>query len=260
LVKQTIYNMELDTKYFSDKTVKFVSAFILLIIFLPGCKKSGFFIKAGDIKTVILQMEDFEEIILNDKINLVLTYDTINQISLKAGENLIHDIETSVADKKLTIRDNNKYKWTRDLDYNISVHVSSDHLRKISYHGAGNITTTNVLKANEFIVDSWTGIGSFNLQLESGYTELIIRMANADFTLKGTSRFTRVYCADHGSVNLRDFKSNEMLIDYRSIRNSSIYVTSFLTANILYKGNIYYRGDPELKPFYNSSGKLIPDP
>jgi len=260
LVKQITYNMQLDTKYFSGRTVKLVSAIILLNISLQACKKSGFFVEAGDMKTVILKTDDFEEIILHDKVNVILTYDTINQISLKAGENLINNIETSVTDKKLTIKDNNKYKWTRDLDYDITVYVRGDHLRKISYYGAGNITSTNVWKADEFIVDSWTGIGSFDLQLESGYTELIIRMANADFTLKGTSRFTRVYCADHGSVNLRDFKSNDMLIDYRSIRNSSIYVTTFLTANILYKGNIYYRGDPEIKPFYNSSGKLIPDP
>ena len=252
--------MELGTKYFSARTVKLVSAIILLNISLTACKKSGFFVEVGDTKTVILKTDDFEEIILHDKVNVVLTYDTIDQLSLKAGENLISNIETSVADGKLTIKDNNKYKWTRDLDYDITIYLSSDHLKKITYHGAGNITTTNIWKAEVFIIDSWTGIGSFDLQLESGYTELIIRMANADITLKGTSRFTSVYCADYGSVNLRDFKSNEMLIDYRSIRNSNIYVTSYLTANILYKGNIYYRGDPEIKPFYNSSGKLIPDP
>jgi hypothetical protein len=237
--------------------------FVILIIaglISPGCKKSGLFMETGETRRVSISIDDFEEIILNDKINLFLTYDTTKKLSIEAGENLIPGIGLSVRDGKLSISDNNNFQWSRNLDYTINVFVSRSYLKKITYYGAGNIKTTNTWKAEEFILDSWTGIGSADLDLETGYTELVIRKANADFTLRGSGRNTMIYCADHGSMNLEQFTSGEVVMDYRSIRDSRLNVTQHLDAKILYKGNVYYKGNPSIASFYNSTGKLIAIP
>jgi putative autotransporter adhesin-like protein len=246
--------------YYTVQSTILTAALLLLIILSPGCRKGGLFMKEGTVKRVGRSVDRFREIVLHDKVNLILTYDTVHEVSVEAGENLLAGIMLKVEDGKLTITDENKFKWSRDLDYVINVYVNRDDLQRITYYGAGNIRTTNTLKSEEFILDSWTGIGSINLQLESGYTELIIRMANADFTLLGNSRFTRIYCADHGSMNLGHFISEEIRMDYRSIRDSRIHVTNLINADILYKGNVYYKGHPQINSFYNSTGKLIPLP
>jgi hypothetical protein len=224
---------------------------------LNSCRKAGLFEKAGPVKSEIRPLTTFNEIILNDKVNLILTYDTIKAVRVETGENLLTGIETLVKDNVLTISDKNEFKWSRKLDYVINVHVSTDMLKRITYYGAGNISSTNVYQANEFIVDSWTGTGSINLKLKARHTELIIRMANADITVHGESGFTGIYCADHGSMDLRNFPSEQMTMDHRSIRNSTIHVTRFLTSNILYKGNVYYLGSPQIEANHHSSGKLI---
>jgi hypothetical protein len=250
---------------FSNNAGKFCSTcnhcFLLVIAFLalalPGCKKSGLFQGAGTMSKVKMTVSDFNEIVLNDKVNLILTYDTDEQVILEAGDNLIEDISLSVRDNKLIINDNNKFKWSRDLDYVINVYVSSSHVNRLSYYGAGNVSSTNTWKANKFTIDSWTGIGTIDLSLEAENTELIVRMANADIRLKGKSRFTSIYCADYGTVDLKDFESEEISMDYRSIRNSTIYVTKLLTAKILYKGDVFYRGSPVIESTLNSSGKLV---
>ena len=229
----------------------------LTALLLPACNKSGLFQGAGTIKKVKVDVSDFREIILNDKVNLILTYDSIEQVAVEAGENLIGDISLSVRDNKIIISDDNKFKWSRNLDYSINVYVSSTLLDRITYYGAGNITSTNTWKASKFTIDSWTGIGTINMSLESDYTELIIRMANADIKLMGKSKVTSIYCADYGTLDLKDFESEEISMDYRSVRSSTIYVTKLLNAEILYKGDVYYRGTPLIKSTFNSTGKLI---
>jgi hypothetical protein len=230
---------------------------MMALLILPGCKKSGLFEGAGTVNKVKMTVGDFSEIELNDKVNLILTYDSVEQVMVEAGINLIEDISLIVRDNKLIIKDNNKLKWSRDLDYVINVYISSSHLNRLTYYGAGNVKSTNTWRTKNFTIDSWTGIGTIDLSLESEYTELIIRMANADFKLKGKSRFTSIYCADYGTVDLKDFESEEMSMDYRSIRNSTIYVTKILTAKILYKGDVFYRGVPVINSTFGSTGKLI---
>jgi hypothetical protein len=233
---------------------------VLAGLFAAGCRKNGLFMEAGPTTRIVVTVPEFNEIVLNDKINLFLTYDSIEQVSVEAGANLIPAIAFVVRDGKLAINDNNSFKWSRDLDYTINVYVSKTYLKRISYYGAGNIKTTNTWKAEEFLLDSWTGIGSADLDLEAGYTELVIRKANADFTLRGSGRVTRIYCADHGSMNLEQFITGEVIMDYRSIRDSRIHVTTHIDAKILYKGNVHYRGKPAVTSFYNSTGKLIAIP
>ena len=245
------------TNMMASRSVGKFMAFLFMVLMLPACKKSGLFQGAGATKTVTVAVADFNEIVLNDKVNLILTHDSLESVRLEAGENLLDDISLSVIDQKLTINDNSKYRWARNLDYTINVYVNHNHLNRITYYGAGNISTTNTWKSEAFTIDSWTGIGTVDMNLESAYTVLIIRMANANFRLNGKSKLTSVYCADYGTLDLKEFESDQMTMDYRSIRNSTVYVTKQLTADVLYKGNVYYKGSPVIKSSFTNTGKLI---
>ncbi len=234
---------------------------LMFLLLQTSCTKSGFFVKTGDIVTSAVSLTAFNEIELHDRVNLVLTYDSVETtVKIEAGENIIPYIETVVKDRRLVIRDNSRFRWTRDLDYKVTVYITTSDINKLEYHGAGNITSTNTLRMPSFVIDSWTGTGSVNLLLEATHTEVHIRKANADVTLKGKSMYTRIYCADHGSFNLLEFPSAEIHMDYRSIRNAHLYATELITARILYKGNVYLKGSARIDPYYTSSGLLIPIP
>jgi Putative auto-transporter adhesin, head GIN domain len=232
---------------------------VCCLFVLTGCKKSGFFMKEGDMTRTKVSLPDFNEIELHDRINLVLIQDSLNEnVEIEAGKNILQHLEVLVTENKLTLRDKSRFRWTRDLDYTITVYITKRTFRQITYYGAGNITSLNTLKVPVFTIDSYTGTGSIKLQLDAPQAEFHIRMANADITVEGKAQYTRLYCADHGSVDLSNFSTNEMTMDYRSIRNSYVNVSNLLTANMLYKGNVYYLGRPEVKALYTNSGKLIP--
>lgn len=228
-----------------------------IIFFTSGCKKNGCLKSEGAQKSIVRQLTGFSQIILYDKIDVVLTQDSVQVVKIETGENMIPNIETTVIDSVLTIRDNSSCKWVRDLDEKIRVFISLPTLQQITYHGAGDITSTNTLKADEFTIDSPEGLGTINLKLESRQANIIIRMNAADVILKGKSDRTSVYCAVSGSVDLRNFVSDYVVIDHRSVRDSWVNVVTTLDARILYKGNLYYKGNPAwIDSLYNSSGRM----
>jgi hypothetical protein len=90
---------------------------------------------------------------------------------------------------------------------------------------------------------------------------LIIRTGNADIILEGSASLCSIYCADQGGIDLRDLVAPSVAINHRSVRDAFINVTTALTANILYSGNVYYRGSPQdIILTTNSSGRLVKTP
>jgi hypothetical protein len=106
-----------------------------VIFFTSGCGKNGCLKNAGAVKTTVRQPGSFNEIMLYDKIDVVLTQDSVQQIKIESGENMLPNIETTVIDNVLTVRDNSSCKWVRDLDEKITVYISTPKLQQIIYHG-----------------------------------------------------------------------------------------------------------------------------
>lgn len=234
-------------------------AFLLCLLALTNsCKKDGCAFSPGTNTRETRNLLGFDEIILYDKINLFLTYDSVQQVTVEAGKNLLSDVRADVENNVLTIKNDNKCNLFLNPGYQINVYVSGNRLQKIDYYGAGNITSTNTLYMPKFTVDSWYGTGSIKLSLVTNQANVIVRNNNADITLTGQSDDTYIYCAEAGSINLVDFISGNVNVEHKSIRDVYVNVTGSLRAKILYKGNIFYKGTPaRIDTLTTNSGTLI---
>jgi Putative auto-transporter adhesin, head GIN domain len=235
------------------------AVFLLCVqVLIYSCRKDGCSLSLGTTVKETRNLLPFNEIILNDKINLFVTQDSVQHVSVEAGKNLADGIRTDVANHILTIKNDNKCGVLINPGYQVNVYVSGNQLQKISYYGAGNITSTNTLHAAAFTIDSWYGTGSIKLSLVSNQANAIVRNNNADITISGRSDYTYIYCAEVGSVNLVDFISTQVAIDQRSIKDIYVNVTGSLQANIFYKGNVFYKGKPAvIDTLITNSGRLI---
>ncbi|HTQ26948.1 MAG TPA: DUF2807 domain-containing protein, partial [Puia sp.] len=190
--------------------------------------------------------------------NLVLTQDTVQTVSISGDKNLMAGIQTDVSDSTLTIRDRNGCNWLRSPGYEISVFVSENLLRYVTYYGAGNISSTNTLYAPQFTVDSWSGTGAVNIRVNSQDLTAIVRNANASIKVSGSAYNAFIYCADAGSVDLSGLPSTNVSIDQKSVRDSYVNVSGTLQASVVYRGNVYYEGSPtSVDSLITSSGRLI---
>ncbi len=238
--------------------IKTVAIFLYILLSACSCTREGCPLNPGAGAREARNLLPFNEIRLYDKINLFITQDSVQQISVEAGKNFMDGIRTDVENNILTIKNSNKCNLFVNPGYQINVYISANGLQKIDYYGSGNITSTNMLHAPVFTMDSWDGTGSVKLNLTANQTNAIVRNNNADITITGQSDSAYIYCADVGSVNLLDFVCTQVSVNQKSIKDVYVNVTGLLQANILYKGNVFYKGRPgAIDTVITNSGRLI---
>jgi hypothetical protein len=239
---------------------KITGIFILLTLLL-SCSRDSCPVSAGTTTSEIRNLSSFREIVLYDKINVILTPDTVQLIRVEAGANLLAGISTHVAEGTLTIQDNNGCKLLRTGASTANVYISTGQLQKISYYAAGNVSSTDTLRAGSFTVDCLYGSGSINLKLVADSASAIVRTENAVISLSGYGNYAYVYCEEAGSVNLFQFTSHAVYVESKTVRDIDVHVTGNLQANILYKGNVYYMGSPPMiQTQITNTGQLIHTP
>jgi Putative auto-transporter adhesin, head GIN domain len=233
----------------------------IIIIFAVSCSKDSCPLSSGKTNTQVRDLPFFREIVLYDKINVILKPDSVQKIIVEAGTYVLSGITTTVSGDQLTIQDNSGCKMFRTDGNTVNVYISNGGLQKISYHGAGNVSSTDTIRQNHFTIDCDEGSGSINLKLIADSVDAIIRTRNADITLSGHSNHVLIYCAGEGSVDLTHFTTRDADVETKSIRDNMVNVTGNLYAFILYLGNVYYTGSPVyIQSQISSSGKLIPLP
>ena len=117
--------------------------FILFLgVSLAACKKANRFDcikRTGEIKTESRALEYFDIIDVQNNVNVFLIQDSINFAEIKAGKNLISNIETSVVAHTLYIKNNNKYNFTRSYKHDIEIYIHFKKLTRYSFPLKGRI-------------------------------------------------------------------------------------------------------------------------
>ena len=231
---------------------------LLLLALLQSCKKGDCLESAGAITIVNRPISSFNQIDLNDNVNLILTQDTIERIQVEAGQNLQPNILTTVTNNILTIKNTTSCQWLRNPSEKINVYISVKKLNTVNYNGSGNVTSTNTITTDNITFNSNEGAGNVEVTLDAQQTFAYIYHENADFIFHGKSNYCASYTNSRGSIDFKDFIVKNMNIEYGSIRDTHINVTETLHAIVYFKGSIYYTGSPaKIDTTYYSSGRLI---
>jgi len=230
-----------------------------LISGISSCQKSGDCFKStGSIIKESRIISDFDTIIARENADIILTQDTVNSVVVEAGEKIISGITTTVADRQLEIGNTNTCNWVRSYDKPMIVHVHVKNLRKIYYLSAGNITTSNVLTPESFLLDVWGGCGSIDLALNVNMGFIYEHLGTADITARGRSVFCSVVSADFGFLQLKDLQTDFCYVSNTGTNDCYLNVTKFLDATIRSIGSIYYTGKPDsVHSNITGAGQLI---
>lgn len=232
--------------------------FQILILLFVGCKRETCFGEAGAVVAVTRAAAGFQEIDVRDNINVVLTQDTVEGITIEAPEHLVPNISTEVTNGILNLKNKAACTGLRKASEKVTVYVRLKKLDKILYAGSGSVRSTNTLVADNMTFYSETGAGNIDVSLAAVQTFCYIMDENADITLQGASTVCYSYTAARGTINFSNFVVKKMIIEYGSVRDAVINVTDDLNAIIYFKGNLFYKGTPQItKNEVHSSGRLI---
>ncbi|HEY4151584.1 MAG TPA: DUF2807 domain-containing protein [Chitinophagaceae bacterium] len=231
-----------------------------LLIALAGCKKKGCFESGGTAVTSIRTINaPFKQIHVNDNINIVLTQDTVNTISIEAGDHLQPFIKADIQNNILTLSNNSACSWLKGPSETITAHISVKVLDSLVMSGSGTISSSNTLVDSSLFLDSYEAVSPVTLDLEVKALTLLISEENAEYDLSGSAAYASVYCGQKGTMNLGNLQVVNMDLDQRSIRDAHVWVTGTLNVRVQYKGNVYYKGNPSFINYtHYNDGRLLP--
>jgi hypothetical protein len=231
-----------------------------LLIILISCDKNGkCFSSSGTVIRQERPVMPFDSIDLGDDVDLVLTHDSVNKISVEAGQNIISGISTDIVNRQLVIRNSNKCNWMRSYQKPLIVYVSFDHLWKIFYSSAGNISTTNTISLDSIKVEVWGGCGTIDMDLRCMHGYFALNQGTTDYNLHGRCDIVGIYINGMGLFQARNLASRYCTVEHIGTNNCYVNVSVSLYAIIENIGSIYYTGNPgQVNTKISGSGVVEP--
>jgi hypothetical protein len=226
---------------------------------LTGCGKRACFDSAGSTTTTVRHVSGFNEIHAYDNVNIVLTQDTVESVTIQAGSNLEPYITTDLDSNVLTFHNNTGCSWLKGPSENITAYVKVKTLNRILLYGSGSITSTNTISTPNFTLDAYQAASDVTMDIVASIASFYIRDEDAVYNLSGFIGYATVYCGQKGTMDLRNMQILNANVDQRSIRNMYIWASDGLTIKVEYKGNVYYKGSPNpINVQYFDDGRLLP--
>lgn len=243
------------------KKFLFIISAIFFFIVISSCKKENrcdCFKGTGKVITEIRTPADFTRIDLHDNINLIITQDSINKISVEGGEKLLPNLQTEFADNRLIIKNNNKCNWVRSYKNKFNVYVSAKSLKRIEYFGSGNITSTNTLVPDTLEINCWNASGKINIIANTHNNYLKIHTGSTDLYVSGNTNDNFLYNTSNGFAHIENLHTNNNIVVSNSTGDCYVNADQTLDVTIKYIGNVYYYGNPStIKTNITGEGRLI---
>lgn len=227
---------------------------------MQACRKPGCLQSAGPVTQVERKITSFHQIDLYDDIDLVLTQDSVDKVTVTAGNNMQPNIEADIRDGVLVIKNNTTCSWLRKPSEQVTVYVSFKTLDQLNYNGSGEVRSTDTLKLARLDILSDKGAGNVELTVEAGLLRAYIYNENADIIMHGRADQCHTYANARATIDFSDLRVRYYNMGYGALKDTHIQVSEQIDLEIYYKGNVYYKGDPKIKTTYYSTGRLIKAP
>ncbi len=230
---------------------------LVMTLFISSC---GFDIQLGDFGTgkkgngeVVTDTrsvnEDFTKISVSEGLKVYLTQANEFSIEVEADENIIDLIETDIKNGKLRIHsDKNIGKATKNI------YVSLPKITALRSSSGAQLTTRNIIKADELEVDGSSGA---LLELEVVANEINIDASSgANLDISGSADKAIVDVSSGANINAKNLETSSCNADASSGGNVRIQVSKSLVADASSGGNISYSGEANVEKKKSVSGSV----
>ncbi len=172
------------------KNLRFIKIIGLLVVmvFLNACKKENScdcFKSTGSIVTEKRDIGGFDQIVAEDNMNVFILQDSIFEVLVEAGSNLISNVKTELIGNILFVRNKNTCNWVRSYDQPFNVYIKMPKLKYVTSDGAGDIKSLNTITTDVIDVETKA---SGNIELIVNTTKVISHInGSGDVTLHGST-------------------------------------------------------------------------
>jgi hypothetical protein len=225
----------------------------ILAILLFTCNSedaNDCFQTVGNIVQQEVAVSNFEKILVNRDIELIIKEASDYKVTIETGENLVNDVKVEVIGDQLVLTDNNTCNYVRE--YGITkIYVEAPNLSEIRTSSQYNISSDGTLNYNslmlfseDFIGESEFTVGDFRLTVDSG--NLNIASNNISFFyLDGTveNLFVGFYSGS-GRFEGENLVAQNVDVYHRSSNDMVVNPVQSLTGELRGTGNLISVNEP----------------
>jgi hypothetical protein len=187
-------------------------------------------------------VDSFDKIIIYEGVELFIKESTIQKVVVETGENLLSDINLSVVNNQLEIKDNNSCNLFRDFGIT-KVFVYAANITKIRNSSTYAVNSIGVLNYPDLDLISENYLSDY---LNSGDFNLTVNTNNLTLVANGASNHTISGTTNNLKINLAG--SNPRFIgDNLTAENAHLFARStndiLIKVNNEVRGNMYSTGD-----------------
>ena len=169
--------------------MKNILKLLIIITLFYNCDSNDI----GNIIQKEISVADFNEILINENIELILKEGQIQEVIVEAGDNIINDIDIKVVENELIVTNNNT------KNYNTAkVYITSPNITKIrnsselAVYSEGILTYPSLFIISENYLSNFLNSGDFYLTVDT--TDLyIVSNGVSNYYIDGQTTDLRVY-------------------------------------------------------------------
>ncbi len=240
------------------KKTYFLIVCVFGIFFTSACKKENrcdCIKRTGKIIKETRVLNFFNYVEAEDNINVFITQDSVQEVIVEAGENIVPLIETELQGTKLFIRNKNRCNWTRSYNKPLNVYLRMQDIKYITNSGTAKIKGLNVITVTEFEIETKNS-GDIELTVNNEHVISHI-FGSGDVTLYG---YTDVHgCSVGGTSYLycANLSTSYTFLHAFSIGPCEINVSGLVDCKIDGKGDVFCYGNPSsVNQFGKGPGRL----
>jgi hypothetical protein len=217
---------------------------------LDDCLKSS---GAMATKEIDLQGQTFSSVLVNRGIALVVKQGPEYAVTVKAGQNLVDDIQVQISNNFLTLKDGTTCNWTREYGQT-TVYITAPDIDKIYSKTELEIRSEGVLSFSHLhlfamdIVDGFKGVGNGDFKLQVNAPNLTIENNDLSrYYMSGTVANLSVNFYESGGIFYgQNLIANAIQVYHRGSNDLYLHPVESITGSIYNLGNIYCSPRPPL--------------
>jgi RNase P/RNase MRP subunit p29 len=233
--------------------------FLLLAFVFTTCKKENMcdcIKRTGEIITEVRNIKGFDRLLIEDNVNVFLKQDSIFEVKIEAGKNIVPLIKTELDGSTLVIRNKNRCNWTRSYNKPLNVYITMPRMIYIKSNGTGNLQGTNTFVCDKVDFEI---ANAGDMRIDVKCNDLITHIfGSGDLYVSGVA--TNHSCNIGGTSYLYAASLNTKYtwIHTFSSGPSEIYATDLLQCFIDRTGDVLCYGNPHtIEKTISGNGKLV---
>jgi len=216
---------------------------LLFLGVISSCNKegAGCFDKAGEVKTITIDVPPFTSLDVNSNIDVEFMADGIDRVELVIGENLIEGIRFELVEGVLKLNNLNTCFWSIGYTHPL-IKIRNSSIEKIVQHGYGNIYSIDTLTIDKISLQVEDASGAIDLTLNANSIN-VVSNSIGPITLKGSTKnlIAGHYYSD-GILYAKNLKAKNTSINHNGSNRMELNVLDKLTGSINSIGSVHLYG------------------